>query len=55
MAEKFDPACLPESAHSHAPDTRRERSAYIFMVPTMLNAINRTPASNGKNFPTSNA
>jgi acyl-CoA synthetase (AMP-forming)/AMP-acid ligase II len=43
MAEKFDPAGLPESAHSHAPDMRRERTAYIFMVPTMLNTINRIP------------
>ena len=41
MAEKFDPADLPELAHSHAPDMRRERTACLFMVPTILNAINR--------------
>src|SRR6266851_9686513 len=35
MAEKFDPAGLPESAHSHAPDMQRERTAYMFMVPTI--------------------
>jgi acyl-CoA synthetase (AMP-forming)/AMP-acid ligase II len=30
MAEKFDPAGLPDSAHSHAPDIRRQHTAYMF-------------------------
>src|SRR5260370_35120807 len=41
MAEKFDPAGPPDSAHSPAPDLPRQRTAYIFSVPTMLHAIKR--------------
>ena len=51
MAEKFDPAGLPDSAHSHAPDMQRERTAYMFMVPTILNAINRIPGIESARFP----
>ncbi|MEA2801954.1 MAG: hypothetical protein QOE49_2049, partial [Rhodospirillaceae bacterium] len=51
MVEKFDAASLPNSAHSHAPDMRRERTAYMFMVPTILNAINRIPGIESVRFP----
>src|SRR5260370_18626441 len=50
MAEKFDPAGRPDSAHSHAPDIRRQRTAYMFMVPPLLNAINRIPATHSIKF-----
>jgi acyl-CoA synthetase (AMP-forming)/AMP-acid ligase II len=34
-----------------SPDMRRERTAYMFMVPTMLNAINRIPGIESIKFP----
>ena len=51
MAEKFDPAGLLDSVHSHAPDMQAERIGYMFMVPTILNAINRIPGIESRRFP----
>jgi len=44
MAEKFDPATLPDLM-------LKERTAYMFMVPTILNAINRIPGIEQRKFP----
>ena len=44
MAEKFDPATLPDLMIS-------ERTAYMFVVPTILNAINRIPGIESAKFP----
>ena len=50
-AEKFEAASLADPAHSPAPDMRCERIAYMFMVPTILNALKRTPGSESVRFP----
>jgi acyl-CoA synthetase (AMP-forming)/AMP-acid ligase II len=44
MAEKFDPASLLDVM-------ARERIGYKFMVPTILNSINRIPGIEGRRFP----
>ena len=44
MVEKFDPAALPDLM-------QRERVGYMFMVPTILNAINRIPGIEQRKFP----
>lgn len=44
MAEKFDPASLLDLM-------QRERTGYMFMVPTILNAINRIPGIETRKFP----
>lgn len=44
MAEKFDPAGLLDIMLN-------ERIGYMFMVPTMLNAINRIPGIESRRFP----
>lgn len=44
MAEKFDPAILPDLMI-------KERTAYVFMVPTVLNAINRISGIEQRHFP----
>lgn len=48
MVEKFDPATLPDLMIE-------ERTAYMFVVPTILNAINRIPGIEQRLFPISNA
>jgi acyl-CoA synthetase (AMP-forming)/AMP-acid ligase II len=44
MTERFDPAVLPDLM-------QKERIAYMFLVPTMLNAINRVPGIERRKFP----
>lgn len=44
MAEKFDPASLLDLMET-------ERTGYMFMVPTILNAINRIPGIEKRKFP----
>ncbi|MBR2813537.1 MAG: AMP-binding protein [Reyranella sp.] len=44
MAEKFDPASLLDLMET-------ERTGYMFMVPTILNAINRIPGIEQRKFP----
>ena len=44
MVEKFDPAGLPDLM-------QQERIGYMFMVPTILNAINRIPGIEQRKFP----
>jgi acyl-CoA synthetase (AMP-forming)/AMP-acid ligase II len=44
MSERFDAAGLPDVL-------RRERTAYMLMVSTMLNAINRIPGIESVKFP----
>jgi len=46
MVEKFDPVTLPDLMN-------KERTAYMFMVPTILNATNRIPGIERKKFPPS--
>lgn len=44
MADRFDPAAVVDVLE-------RERIGYLFMVPTMLNAINRVPGIEQRRFP----
>lgn len=44
MMDRFDPAAVLDTFE-------RERIAYLFMVPTMLNAINRIPGIEQRTFP----
>jgi acyl-CoA synthetase (AMP-forming)/AMP-acid ligase II len=43
MVDRFDPAQVLDLIE-------RERIAYLFMVPTMLNAVNRLPGLDGRDF-----